>query len=178
MIDAVDELRNIQIISEGHFVDLDLPMANFQRDPDGVQEISARGRHSDNSVGFLVSLGSVWERQDVENSAVALYWGRAELVSVGIESDAFLRLLDEAYGTGLGHQRMRERVPFLAVSLAGDPTRLDSEPAKMKFFFESEAEERDAEFYVNIDVQAQSVQFHEKDTDYRRGVVLSLSAEA
>jgi hypothetical protein len=97
---------------------------------------------------------------------------------VGGESDAFLRLLDEVYGTGLSRKIMRERVPFLAVSLAGDPARLEHEPTKMKFFFESDAEERDAEFYVNIDVQVQSVQFHEKDTDYRRGVVLALSAEA
>ena len=128
-------MREIQVISEGDFVDLDLPMASFQRDLDGVQEISARGRHSVASVGFLVSLGPVWERQDLENSEMALYWGRAELVSVGIESDAFLRLLDEVYGTGLGRPKMRERVPFLAVSLAGDPSRLEDEPAKMKFFF-------------------------------------------
>jgi hypothetical protein len=174
----VNELRQVRIIAEGDFVDLDLPMATFLRDLDGVQEISARGRHSHASVGFVVSLGPAWERQDVENSDVVLYWGRAELVSLGGESDAFLQLLDEVYGTGLGRKKMRERVPFLAVSLAGDPARLEHEPAKMKFFFESDVEERDAEFYVNIDVQAQSVQFHEKDTDYRRGVVLSLSAEA
>ena len=37
---------------------------------------------------------------------------------------------------------------------------------------------RDAEFYVNVDVEARSVEFHEKDTDYRRGVVLSLSEDA
>jgi hypothetical protein len=73
---------------------------------------------------------------------------------------------------------MRDRVPFLAASLAGDPARLEHERAKMKFFFESDTAERDADFYVNIDVQARSVQFHEKDTDYRLGVVLSLSAEA
>jgi hypothetical protein len=72
---------------------------------------------------------------------------------------------------------MRDRVPFLAVSLTGEPARLEHEPAKMKFFFESDTEDRDADFYVNIDVQAESVQFHEKDTDYRRGVVLALSAD-
>ena len=126
----------------------------------------------------MVSLGPIWERQDVENSEVILYWGRAELVSVGSESDAFLQLIDEVYGTGFGHRKMRERVPFLAVRLAGNPARLEHEPARMKFFFESDAEERYAEFYINIDVEAQTVQFHEKDTDYRRGIILSLSADA
>jgi hypothetical protein len=174
----VGELRQIQIISEDDFVDIDLPMASYQRSSDGVQEISARGGQVDGIVGFVVSLGSVWERQNVENSGAVLYWGRAEIISVGAESDTFVRLLDEVYRTGLGHKKMRDRVPFLSVSLAGDPARLEHEPAKMKFFFESDTEERDADFYLNIDVHAQSVQFHEKDTDYRRGVVLSLSAEA
>jgi hypothetical protein len=43
---------------------------------------------------------------------------------------------------------------------------------------EKNVKERDAEFYVNVDVQARSVQFHEKDMKYRRGVVLSLSEDA
>jgi hypothetical protein len=109
----VCELRQIQIIAEGDFVDLDLPMASFHRDLDGVQEISARGRHSDGSVRFLVSLGPVWERQEVENSKVVLYWGRAELISVGTESDAFVQLLDEVYGTGLGHKKCVTACRFL-----------------------------------------------------------------
>ena len=90
---------------------------------------------------------------------------------MGIESDAFLLLPDEAYGTGLRQKLMRQRVPFLAVGLVGDPARLEHEPAKLNFFFASDAEDRDAGFYVKIDVQAQLVQFHEKDTGYRRGVL-------
>ncbi len=173
----MDEQRQVQVISEGDFVDLDLPMAGVHRDLDGVRAISATGRYGDASVGFVVSLGPIWERQDVENSDVILYWGRAELVSIGSESDAFVQLLDEVYGTRFGHRMMRERVPFLAVSLAGNPALLEHEPTKMKFFFESDAEDRDAEFYINIDVEAQTVQFHEKDTDYRRGIILSLSVD-
>ena len=69
---------------------------------------------------------------------------------------------------------MRKRVPFVAVSLAGDLPRLEHEPVKMKFFFESDAEERDAGFYLNIDLQGQSVQFHEKDTDPTRGCPIAI----
>jgi len=47
----------------------------------------------------------------------------------------------------------------------------------MKFFFESDDEERYAEFYLNIDVCGSTVQFHEKDQDYRRGVVLALCGD-
>jgi hypothetical protein len=88
----------------------------------------------------MVSLGSVWERQDVENSELVLYWGRAEPISVGTDSDAFVRLLDGVYRTGLGRKKMRDRLPFLAVSLAGDPARLEHELTKLKFYFESDTE--------------------------------------
>ena len=86
----------------------------------------------------------------------ALSWGRAELASIGTESDNFLRLLDELYGSGLSPEKMRLRTPFLAVSLAGNPVHLEHTPMKMKFF-ESDEEERDAEFFVNVDVEARSV---------------------
>jgi hypothetical protein len=173
----MDEIPQIKIMYEDGFVDIDLPMASFHRDAKGIQEISARGQHNGSNVGFMVSLGTVWERQDLENSNITLYWGRAEVVSEGSESDIFLRLLDQVYGTKLSPGKMRERVPFLAVGLACDPSRLENEPAKMKFFFESDTEEREASFFVNIDVQAQLVEFREKDADYRLGVVLSLSTE-
>ena len=89
-----------------------------------------------------------------------------------------MRLLDELYGTSLSPKRMRDRTSFLAVSLLGNPTPLERKIVKMKLFFESEAEEQYAEFYLIVDMQAQVVEFHEKDTGYRRAVVLSLSAHA
>jgi hypothetical protein len=175
----MDEPREIRIVLDEGFADVDLPMVSCQRDAGGAQEISAAGLHRDGRVGFQVRLEATWERQDLESAAIdALYWGRAELVSVGSESDGFLRLLDELYGTGLSPEKMRPRIPFLAVSLEGNPVDLERMPIRMKLFFESDLEERAAEFYVNVDVQARSVQFHEKDTDYRRGVVLSLSEAA
>lgn len=173
----MDEPSELQISLEDDFVDFEIPLESYTRCDDGVQQIVARGRHGSATLSFLVSLGAIWERQDVEDSDLVLYWGRAEFVSLGAESTAFVRLLDEAYGTSLNHNGMRERAPFLAVGLSGDPARLECEPVKMKLFFESDDEALYAEFYLNIDVCARSVQFHEKDPDYRRGVVLSLSAE-
>ena len=78
------------------------------------------------------------------------------------------------YGTNLNPLKMREQVSYIAVSLEGDPSQLEHASVKLKLFFESDTEDRDADFYLNIDPKDSSVQFREKDTDYRRGVVLSL----
>ena len=67
--------------------------------------------------------------------------------------------------------RMADRISFIAVGLDGDPLLVEHRPVNMKLFSKSDNEERDAEFYLNIDTRNSSVQFHEKDTDYRRGVV-------
>jgi hypothetical protein len=130
--------------------------------------------HLGTRVGFAVSLTSAWELQTLEDSKLPLYWGRAEIVSLGAESDAFLRAFDEVYGTNLNPLKMQDEVSYIAVSLEGDPAQVEHTSVKLKLFFESATEDRDADFYLNIDVKDSSVQFREKDTDYRRGIVLSL----
>ncbi len=69
---------------------------------------------------------------------------------------------------------MRRSVHFAAVSLAGDPSRLHAEPIKMKLFFESDEDDLCAEVYLNFNVLKRHVQFHEKDQDFRRPLVLAL----
>ena len=170
-----DRFAEIKVVSEYDFVDLEFTLVDRQRDADGVQRLVAKGSYDGRTVGFGVTLGPKWERQDVEDAQIWLYWGEAELTTLGDVSDGFVQALDELYGTDIGTLKMCDRVPFIAVSLAGYPPLLNEESVKLKLFFESDAEEKDAEFFLNIDLRSRSVQFHEKDTDYRRGVVLSLS---
>ena len=69
---------------------------------------------------------------------------------------------------------MQDRVAYIAVSLEGDPVHAEHTSVILKLFFESETEERDADFFLNIDPTRSSVEFREKDTEFRRGIVLSL----
>lgn len=175
---AMNELAEIRVVLEDGFADVNLPVVSFKRDLNGIQQIWASGQHDGRRLGFQIEVGATWERQDLENNAIdALYWGRANLISTGTQSDLFLRLLDELYCTALSPPKMRERTPFLAVSLEGNPSDLHHTPVKLKLFFESDDEERDADFFINIDIPGGLVEFREKDMDYRRGVVLSLSTE-
>lgn len=110
----MDELEQIGIVLEDGFVDIDLPLAAFGRDEAGVQEGVASGLHQGGRVGFKVRLEASWERQELEGGAIEeLYWGRAEISSIGAESDRFLELLDQLYGTNISARKMRDRVPFL-----------------------------------------------------------------
>jgi len=160
--------------SEEGFVDLSLKMNGLVREPDGTFRFEARATHEGRQVAFAVTLGSLWNVQKLEDTE-PLYWGEAQLSSLGNESDAFIEILDQLYETKLGALRMRPNTSFTAVSLGGDPRKLEREPLKMKLFFEANADELYAEFYLNCDAAQSRVQFHEKDPDYRSAVVLALT---
>jgi len=46
---------------------------------------------------------------------------------------------------------MQDRVAYIAVSREGDPVHVEHTSVILKLFFESETEERDADFFLNID---------------------------
>jgi hypothetical protein len=83
------QLPEITKDSEPGYADLSLRLENFKRSSDGVCRLVARGTHLGTPVGFAVSLASDWELQVLEDSKLPLNWGRAEIVSLGEESDAF-----------------------------------------------------------------------------------------
>ena len=73
---------------------------------------------------------------------------------------------------------MSKEVSFNAVCPDSNPRRLTDGPVRMKLFFESDEEDRYAQFFLKIDTASSIVEFHEKDTRFRRAVVLCLTFSA
>ena len=73
---------------------------------------------------------------------------------------------------------MRGDIGFTAVSLEGHSLRLAAEPLQMRLFFEADTDGLYAEFHLNCDSHKNGVQFHEKDAEYRRAVVLAPGQKA
>lgn len=166
----------LTVRTEDGFVDLSLRMEAGSRDTNNRYRFEARAIHGESPIAIAIILGTTWEAKEVEGNSTKFlfYWGEVELVSVGPESDAFIRTLDRLYEARVRVTHMRQSTHFTAVCLEGNPDRLPAESLKMKLFFESGQEELCAEFYLNCDFRRQSVQFHEKDQDYRRPLVLAL----
>ncbi len=167
------EMSELIVEVEDGFVDLSLSMHAPSPDTENGCRFEARALYEGRSIAFAVALGTSWQAQDVEGNFL-FYWGEADLISLGAESDAFIQTLDQLYQTKTSATRMRRGVHFTAVSLAGDPSRLPADPVKMKLFFESDADDLCAEVYLNFDFLEQRVQFHEKDQDFRRPLILAL----
>jgi hypothetical protein len=172
------EMPELTAEIEGGWVDLCLKLENLTRDSDGACRLEASALFEGQIVAFAITLGTTWEPLAEEGMAKSFYRGGAHIKSLGSQSDAFIRSLDQLYGTKIGASRMRDDIVFIAVSLEGHPLRLEAESLKLKLFFESETDDLCAEFYLNCDVNVQRVQFREKDTDFRRALVLALAQPA
>ena len=170
------EIPDLTIQKEDGFVDLSLRMEVPSLDTENGYRFEARALYEGRPIAFAVSFGTEWQAQEVEgeSSKFLFYWGEADLVSLGPESDAFIQTLDRLYRTEIGVTQMRRTVHFTAVSLAGDPNLLPAEPLKIKLFFESDEDELCAEVYLNLDVLEKRVEFHEKDQDFRRPLILAI----
>jgi hypothetical protein len=80
------------------------------------------------------------------------------------------------YETDLSPRRMKNDVPFDAISLEGNPGDLEKGPVKLKLFFQSSHEDRYAELYTNIDLAARKIYLMEKDPEYREAFIRALQA--
>lgn len=97
--------------------------------------------------------------------------------SIGPESDAFVQVLDDLYGTKLAPKSMRPETCFTAISLGGDPRDPTKGPVRIKLFFESGGPEDYVERYTNIELAGHRLEVHEKDADYRSPIVRALRAD-
>jgi hypothetical protein len=150
--------------------DADLQAASVQRKEDASLAIEATAEIGNEPMGFRVVLLPTWKRWKPEGWPMESYSGMVRLESVGRPSEVFIHALARAYRQEIARIDFTS-VELVAISLGGDPRSVQSQPVKLKLFFESDTEAAYAEAYVNFDLPHSLVQFHEKDPEYRKAVL-------
>jgi hypothetical protein len=169
------DLPEVTAEQEEGFVDLALRLMRGQVSANGGLEVEARGIHQGTIVGFLATFGTSWTPKPIADTDGYFYWGTITLRSAGEVSDAFVRVLDALYRTNAGCTQMVGEARCTAVGLNTDPRHAQEAALKMKLFFEhADDDKRYAEVYLNVDLKAGRVEWHEKDPDYRGALVLGL----
>jgi len=130
------DLPNVTAESEEGFVDFDFRLIRLEQADDGATHVEAWGQHEGAALAFLAVLLPEWRPQPIEGMSGHWYWGSVLLRSVGSESDALVRALDNLYGIRLGIQAMESEIRFAAVGINDDPRTVSQEPIHMKLFFE------------------------------------------
>jgi len=165
-------MKDITVVDEEGFADFDFPLIRAAQVDDGGWLISARGHLTDKTIGFDVRLRGDWKPQDVDDGAFTVFWGSGAIIRTGAESDDFCGLLHDKYQLVGSSRLMPDLVETMVVSLGTDPIRINEEPLKMKMLVEPEGDESEyAEFFLNVDLRGEIVQFHEKDNEYRENLI-------
>ena len=168
-------LPELSVAKTDGFVDFAFKIVAVERFAQETQ-VLVRARRGSELVGFAALLTEPWTASSIPGTDHTLWRGQVSIVSVGVESDAFLRALYDAYGVAGSAPRMTARVDFMAVSLSGDPHDLKREPLKLKLFFQGAT--GTAEVFLNVDEGRSIVEFAEKDTEYRQAFLEALTAPA
>lgn len=145
-------------------------------------EIEALGSiaDQDNEIGIGVSLPlEGWDAKRIDDD-FTVYWGRIGLFSIGQPTIELIRLYKRWFGDQTPTPRVMESADLLAVSLSGDPAVVAEKGLlQTKVFFdtgsENASDEEYSELFVNFDLPERRLELHEKDPDYRKGLVGWLS---
>ena len=93
------DLPDIASESEEGSCDLTFAAASHSVRPDGSHEIVARGIHHGTPVGFTAVLLPKWEPWEIDGIPRTLYRGGVTIGADGPAGDAFLKAINELYGT-------------------------------------------------------------------------------
>jgi hypothetical protein len=160
---------------EDGFVDLTFQNIESKSTNNGNNEYFAKGILNDSKVGFSIEFLPEWKPQDVEGIDEAFYWGEANFKTTGSDTKNFLSVLATLYGAELKEFEIPNSVYAQVVGLACNPKEIAHKPCKMKFFFNPDGdEELYSEVFINIDLEAKTLEFNEKDNDYRAPLLRSL----
>src|SRR5215469_11673185 len=145
--------------------------------PDGSQSVRGVGTYKGRQLGLEVVLGPTWKGgTPSKDIPLTIYSGTLMYHSTGPESDAFVQVLDELYGTKLSPRAMAKETQFTGLALEGNPGNLSKGPVKIKTFFENGNDKDYAELFTDVDLAAHRLEVHEKDEEYRPAVVRALGA--
>lgn len=158
------------------FIDISLSISKYETLKNGTKRFTVKNTLNGQKISFNLELLPDWDAKPIENMDAHFYWGSATITSTGLESDAFIRQVARFYNIQDPVEKFRDSIPAQVVGLANDPADIESSPIKMKFFINPDADEDlYSEIFINIDLSTNTLEFNEKDPDYRLPLVRSLT---
>jgi hypothetical protein len=157
----ITKLAVINKNTEEGFQDLAFTVTNHTIDKEGNIVVAAYGQFESKIVGFNVTFSS----------------NKIQLDSIGEESNEFLKSLSKLYEIEYKNQIMVSQIKFTSIGLSGDSKKYEQEYLKFKCFYDENNEKGlYSEFYINVDIKNDLLEFKEKDSEYRQNIIKALSS--
>jgi len=165
--EAADKLPVGHVVARNGFVDVFLPISEVTQDRDGSITIVARGEINGAIVGLIVDILPGSSRQDLEALGLKFCLVEAKYRSLGEESDQFVALLTQYFGSKKKPAPMLSCIAATAIGLLGDPASVLTMAVKMKFVFMDECGQDCAEIFTIVDIPNLRLEVREKDPGRR-----------
>jgi hypothetical protein len=171
---VITQSDEVSIVSENGFTDVTLRISGKDEgDSSTVYHIS--GVYQGTEVGFNASIP--------HNAGQSGFGHGLILSSMGEKSDAFLKMLCQLYRIPYTKDSKfctADTVSYVDLNkMAADMGGKNLSGNSLKLFFEAEGETEDsyrsAEVYLNIDTTNNTVEFDEKDPEYRTDLIFFLT---
>ena len=169
---SAKDYPQVEVGNEDGFVDLIFKIVEVRNG----REFLVKGNLNGVKVGFAIELEEKWNPEEIEDIDEPFYWGEAYFKSIGADSNAFISALAKLYGASHRNFEVPEKVYAQVVGLACNPGEVLMHPCKTKFFFNPDGEEEFySEVFINVDLNTKTLEFNEKDNEYRAPLLRSLS---
>lgn len=161
---------------EDGFVDLVFSIKEFSIH-NSYYEIRVENEYKNQIIGFglqiLKGMKPGVVGSEIDNSA--FYKKSIKLISIGEKSDKFLSSISEVYKIPTTKANLVKNIELTSFALEGNPTDLEHSHINFKVFHDVPEQDRYWEMYFHIDVSKKEVQLHEKDLEYRKPIITTLS---
>ena len=170
------QLRPLVLDGEQGWVNLQFGLLGVHEPDENFVVVGVGARHADREIGFNVLIPRRGECQSGDPASFEGFAGGMVLVGIGVQSDRFLASLSSLYGLTAIPERMAKLTEVSAISLQGNPERILSEPVATKIFFCAYPDSGVpyAEAFLSFDIPRGTIEFHEKDPEYRQAIVDAL----
>lgn len=171
------ELTSNQDEEEG-WQDLIFTITNKELQTDGYWNITCKAIHKGSVVGFRIFILKGIEagivNDDLDNTK--FIWDAFRIEGIGEESDNLVNIMSQLYGQQAVTKFTDEQLNYVAFPLNRDKANLEDGVFKFKLFFDDNNElGLYSEFYLNPNFPNGTLEFNEKDEEYRTNIIKHLS---
>ncbi len=159
------------------FIDLSFNIVKFQDKDPNYYILDVEGLYKEGVVGLglVVKKGMKPGFVGGEIDSTAFVKEGISFQRKDIRSDNLILALANIYKITIPSKKFVEKISLTAFALESDPVKIHTSHLNFKVFHDVSDVKKYWEMYIHIDLPNKRLELHEKDEDYRKAIINTLS---
>jgi len=168
----------ISINTEGGFADITFPVLSVETFQNDRIKINISGEYNEEKIEFSFISKEMFKAGIGENGLIndAVEFQGIRVLIDDKNGRSLVNLFSTVYGIKPDHSSFRTEIVFTAIPMSKAPANIKSELIRLKVFYDDQFERDEYfEMFIIIDLKSKTVEFSEKDIEYRKTIIKVLS---